>query len=199
MIPRVANAADALCWKLNDLPPMTERLRPKRLVVGEILRPHGVRGEVRMRVLTDFPDRLSSLDRIYIGKSSDDRQLAEVGLIRVRFNKQYALLTLDGIRTRNEADRLRSKLVMIDTADAAPLEQDQYYLFQLIGLTVVADGRELGVITDVLQTGANDVYVLATKNQGEVLVPAHQETIDSIDFESGVVTMTLPEGLLTED
>ena len=79
----------------------------------------------------------------------------------MRFNKDFALLTLDGCRNRNDADLLRKKIVMIDIADAVPLEQGEYYLFQLIGLNVYCDGQALGVIRDVLQTGANDVYVVS--------------------------------------
>ena len=172
------------------------RIKPKYLVLGEILRPHGIRGEVRMRMLTDYPERLPELEAVYIGKSADDEHIARLGLKRVRFNKDYALLTLEGYASRNESDRLRNKVVMVDIDDAVPLEDGEYYLFQLIGLKVVADSQELGQIKEVLQTGANDVYVVDSRAYGEILLPAHTETIAGIDFDAEIVTMSLPEGLL---
>lgn len=178
------------------MPDRIARVQPKYLVIGEILRPHGVHGELRTRVLSDYPDRLHNLKHVYIGKAADDRHPRQHLLKKVRFNKAYALLTLDGIRDRNDAEPLRNRIVMIDIADAAPLEQDEYYLFQLIGLNVRSDEQVIGVIRDVLQTGANDVYVVASEKYGEVLIPAHQETIVDIDFDAELVTMNLPEGLL---
>ncbi len=172
---------------------------PQHLVVGEILRPHGVRGEVRMRVLTDYPEHLASLKSLYIGKSADDSNLTEVALQKVRFHKAYALLTLDGYRSRDEADRLRGKMVLISMKDAIPLAPGEYYLFQLVGMLVRDRERTIGVVKEVLQTGANDVYVVQSEVYGNVLLPAHQETIQSIDFENEVITMVLPDGLLAEE
>jgi len=170
--------------------------RPKYLVVGEILRPHGLRGELRMRVLTDYPHHLPQLDSVYLGDSPDDTALELHGLEAVRFNKDLALLSLAGCRNRNDAELLRDKVVMISIDQAAPLEEGEYYLFQLIGLRVIADQIEIGQIKEVLQTGANDVYVVHSDEFGEVLIPAHDETILNIDFDAGVINMALPEGLL---
>ena len=178
------------------MPDKIARVRPKYLVIGEILRPHGVQGELRTRVVSDYPERLRNLKHVYIGKSSDDAQPRRRLLKKVRFNKAYALLTLDGVRDRDDAERLRNKVVMLDIADAAPLEEGEYYLFQLIGLKVRSDEQVIGVIRDVLQTGANDVYVVASEKYGEILIPAHRETLVDIDFDAELVTMNLPEGLL---
>ena len=170
--------------------------RPNYFVVGEILRPHGVRGELRMRVLTEQPDRLSQLDQVYLADAPDDSAPEKRALNGLRFNKNFALLSLSGCRNRNDAELLRSKVVMISIDQAAPLEDGQYYLFELIGLRVIADQIEIGRIREVLQTGANDVYIVDGEEYGEVLVPAHDETIQNINFEAGVITMALPEGLL---
>ncbi len=181
------------------MPESVTRVQPKYLVIGEILRPHGVRGELRTRVLTDYPETFHDLERVYIGKTADDRHPRQHQLKHVRFNKDYALLSLDGIRDRNDADPLRKGIVMMDVADAAPLEQGEYYLYQLIGLKVRSDEQVIGVIREVLQTGANDVYVVASDTYGELLLPAHDETIVDIDFEAELVTMRLPKGLLPEN
>ena len=135
-----------------------------------------------MRVLTDYPHHLPQLDSVYLGDSPDDTALELHGLEAVRFNKDLALLSLAGCRNRNDAELLRDKVVMISIDQAAPLEEGEYYLFQLIGLRVIADQIEIGQIKEVLQTGANDVYVVHSDEFGEVLIPAHDETILNIDF-----------------
>ena len=169
---------------------------PDFLVIGEVLRPHGVRGEVRMRVITDDREQLRDLEYVYLGKSPGDARKRKLELAGCRFNKAYALLSFAGCASRDQAERLRDQLVMIDMAQAAPLEDGQYYLFQLIGMRVLADDQELGRIREVLQTGANDVYIIDSDPHGELLIPAHEETIADIDFEARAITMTLPEGLL---
>jgi len=179
--------------------PNNERKHPEYLILGEILRPHGVRGEVRMRIITDYPERLHDLKTLYIGKSTDTQQKETIHLKSVRFHKEYALLTIEGYNDRNQADALRGKVVMVGIDDAVPLEDGEYYLFELIGLRVIVDGEEIGTIQEVLQTGANDVYIVDGPQYGELLIPAHEETIDELDFEAGTVTMTLPEGLLPSD
>lgn len=171
---------------------------PQYLVVGEVLRPHGVRGEVRVRVLTENREQLLDLEYVYLADSSEDKRRVRWEVKQVRFNKAYALLTLAGCASRDDADRLRSKLVMIDRVQAAPLQGEQYYLFQLIGLRVLSKNKEIGQVKEVLQTGANDVYIVESPTHGELLLPAHDETIVSIDFESQVITMSLPDGLLPE-
>lgn len=174
----------------------SERGQPKFLVIGEILRPHGIRGELRMRVLTDNPDHLTQLESVHLGDSFNDANLQQFALNRLRFNKEYALLTLEGCRSRNDAERLRGFSVLIGSDQAAPLGQGQYYLFQLIGLQVIADQSVIGRVKEVLQTGANDVYIVDSQEFGEVLIPAHGETILRIDFDAETIHMTLPEGLL---
>ena len=178
---------------------MTRQLnRPAQLVIGEVLRPHGVRGEVRMRVLTDNREHMRTLKYVYLADSLANMRKNRFELESLRFNKAYALLSFAGVDSRDDAEALREKLVLIDMEQAAPLEEGQYYLFQLVGMRVVAEGAELGAIKEVLQTGANDVYIVDSDIHGELLIPAHNETIASIDFDSQIVTMTLPEGLLPD-
>lgn len=152
-----------------------------------------------MRIITDYPERLYELNKLYLGSGTDDPNIAKVTLKSVRFHKDYALLTVKGITDRNQADTLRGKTVMISKDDAVPLEDGEYYLFDLIGLTVIVNDQEIGEIKEVLQTGANDVYIIDGPRYGELLLPAHDETIESIDFDSETVTMTLPDGLLPTD
>ena len=167
--------------------------------MGEILRPHGVRGEVRMRLNTDNPEHLTTLNSVFIGDAADDPRPRPVELQKVRFHQAYALLTLAGCRSRDAADRLRGKTVFISIDDALPLAPGEYYLFQLLGMQVREGGRLIGLLREVLQTGANDVYVVRSEEAGDLLLPAHDETIQSIDFENDIIHMTLPEGLLPDE
>jgi len=176
--------------------PKIERRTPQYLTLGKISRPHGVRGEVRMRIVTNYPEQLHDLKTVYLGMSPDDKDIEPVELTKVRFHQDYALLTFKGITNRDQVDRFRKKAVMIDIDSALPLEDGEYYLFQLIGLNVVADDQEIGIVKEVIETGANDVYVVTSEEYGEVLIPAHEETIIKIDFDTEIITMSLPEGLL---
>ena len=177
---------------------MIEAQAPRQLVIGEILRPHGVRGELRMRVHSRHPQALKQLDYIYLADKRSSALRQRVELRRLRFNKAYALLTLAGCNSREQAEALRGKLVYCDLEQLPPLNDGEYFLFQLIGLQIVTDGTAIGRIREVLETGANDVYIVDSAAHGELLIPAHDETIEQIDFENGVICMSLPAGLLPE-
>jgi 16S rRNA processing protein RimM len=172
---------------------------PEYLVLGEILRPHGVRGELRMRVLTDYPERIAHLERVYLGTAPEDRRINAYIVQHMRMHQGYGLLKLETINDRSQADLLRGLLVMVGIQDAIPLEEGEVYLYQLIGLAVMTEaGEEIGVLADVLETGANDVYLVNSPAYGEVLIPVMPETILKTDEEEGVIVVRLPEGLLPD-
>lgn len=170
---------------------------PRFLLIGEILRPHGLTGELRMRVLTSYPERLPDLEKVYIGEDPESSKVTEYPIEHVRMHQQYALLKLKTVNDRDQADRLRELFVMVALDDAVPLDEGEIYLYQLIGLNVqTQEGRSLGKITDILETGANDVLVVQNDRDGEILIPATDETIISTDMESGIIVVNPPEGLL---
>lgn len=172
---------------------------PEYLLLGEILRPHGIRGELRMRILTDYPERITDLTYVYLGTSPSDSNPARYTVEHIRFHQSYGLLTLKNIKDRTDADRLRQLVVMVHIDDAVPLGDDEIYLWQLIGMTVVdKDGTSLGTIKDVLETGANDVYIIESDQYGELLIPITDDTLLETNTETGIVTVALPEGLLPE-
>ncbi|NWG18238.1 MAG: 16S rRNA processing protein RimM [Chloroflexi bacterium] len=172
---------------------------PPYLLLGEILRPHGVAGELKVRVLTAYPERVPSLKTVYIGRDPESPQAVEYGVQGVRFHQSYLLLKLRGVDDRNRAELLREMFVMVSLDNAVPLEEGEVYLFQLIGLTVrTTDGKEIGEIVEVLETGANDVYIVDSPQYGEVLLPATAETVIETDLASRFVIMKLPEGLLPD-
>lgn len=170
---------------------------PRYLLLGEILRPHGVRGEVRMRVLTDFPERISTLEAVYVGRGPASPDVTRYRVKHMRMHQAYGLLKLDGVNDRNQAELLRDLFVMVPIEHAVPLEEGEFYLFQLIGLRVqTAAGETLGVLSDVIETGANDVYVVDSPTYGEILLPAIDDVIVHTDIAAGVMIVNLIEGLL---
>ncbi|MBZ0294575.1 MAG: ribosome maturation factor RimM [Anaerolineae bacterium] len=170
---------------------------PFYLLLGEILRPHGIRGELRVRILTDYPERMLEFDSVHIGTDPESPEAAIYQIEKLRLSKGYGLLKLEGIDDRNQAELLRDLYVMIDVDEAIPLEEGEFYLYQVIGLTVQTEqGQALGTIREVLETGANDVYIIDSPEYKEILLPVTPETVLNTDIQSGLVTVRLPEGLL---
>lgn len=172
---------------------------PPYLLIGEILRPHGVRGELRVRLLTDYPERIADMDKIYVGKGVNDSRIRTYHIVSMRMHKGYGLLTFEGIKDRDVAERLRGLYVMVRLEDAVPLEEGEVYLYQLIGLKVkTEDDKLLGTISDIIETGANDVYVIDNTEHGQILFPVTEHTIIETNADAGYVLVAPPEGLLPE-
>lgn len=175
------------------------RLNPKYLLLGEIVRPHGVRGELKMRVMTDYPQRIRELKAVYLSTDPDSARPSRYEVTGLRMMQDNALLTLKQITDRDRAELLRGHFVMINVEDAVPLEDDEVYLYQLIGMRVeTTDGETLGELIEVLETGANDVYIVDSEKYGEVLIPITPETLVKTDTDANVITINMPEGLLPD-
>lgn len=170
---------------------------PPFLLLGRVLRPHGVRGEVRIEVITAYPERIVPEQRVYLGRDpSDLRSAVPHTVSRVRKHQHYLILQFEGVPDRNAAELLREQYVMVALEDAVPLEEGEYYLFQAIGLQVITtEGEVLGHVVDIIETGANDVFVVHGP-RGEVLLPDIDECVKQIDFETGTLTVHLLDGLL---
>jgi 16S rRNA processing protein RimM len=170
---------------------------PKYLLIGEILRPHGIRGELRMRILTDYPERVKDLPSVFLGTSPQDQKPKKHHVKSARLHQDYLLITLKEVPDRDKAEMMRGLFVMVDIREAVPLEDDEIYLFQLIGMRVETENGEfLGTVTDVLETGANDVYIIDSPAYGEVLLPVIDGTITKTDTETNTMTVVIPEGLI---
>ena len=169
-----------------------QRPEPRYLAVGRIQRPHGVRGELRMEVLTDFPERLSHLKTLYLGERQQPYPLESV-----RLHHSIALIKLVGIDERNAADGLRGLVVYVSIEDAVPLEEHEVYEYDLVGLEVVTDdGEHLGEIAELFTApGANEVLVVHGP-RGEILIPVTEEIVLSADLETGKVVIHPLPGLL---
>jgi 16S rRNA processing protein RimM len=161
------------------------------LVVGRIGRPHGVGGEVRFKILTDFPERLVPGKQVFIGEDREARTIS--GL---RGSADSAILSLSGVTDREQASLLRNAFVYVPLSEVPDLPEGEFYTHELIGLEIRTEtGEILGRVREVLYTGANDVLVVADDGGNERLLPAIDEVLISIDLENGTAEVRLIPGL----
>lgn len=165
---------------------------PHFLAVGRIVRPHGVNGEVRVELLTDNPERFEWLDAVYVGEKSPRL----VTIDSVRYHQNAVLLKLSGYPSRTEAEELRGELLLVPESEAVPLEDDEYFLHQIIGIEVVTEeGNNLGRLTEILETGANNVFVVKGSGR-EVLIPDIPDVIKVVDLENNRLVIHALPGLI---
>jgi 16S rRNA processing protein RimM len=171
---------------------------PRYLTVGRILRPHGVRGELRVEVITGSPERLDQHAYFFLASPDHPEAVRRYPVEKMRLHRGRLLLKLGGCDDRNGADELRGMLVQIPIEEAVPLEEGEYYHFQLLGVRVeTEDGEWLGQVVKVLETGAHDVYVVRG-SRGEVLLPAVDELVLELDLDSKRMVVHLLPGMWAE-
>ncbi len=174
------------------------------LLMGRCGRAHGVRGEVKVFPETDDPDRFAALARVFVGPSAEEAE--ERAVERVRFQPQkgrtVVLLHLGGVPGRDEAEALRGLGVYAHEDDLPPLDEDEVYLHDLVGLDVVLlaeDGESVtdpvGTVRDVLEGGPQLLFVVAREGRPDVLVPDVPEIVLDVDLDEGCVVLDPPEGL----
>lgn len=164
------------------------------LQVGVITATHGIRGEVKVFPTTDDPERFLDLETVYLDLGREKKLLT---VSSVKFFKQFVILKFKEFDNINDVEPFRKKSLLVTRDQAVPLEEDEYFIADLIGLTVITDeDRELGKLTDVLETGANDVYQVTDENGKEILLPAIKDCILSVDLEKGEMKVHILEGLL---
>jgi 16S rRNA processing protein RimM len=172
--------------------------QPSHVIIGRLSRPHGVQGELKVEVMSADPDRFSQLETVFLGRKPD-QPLERFDIASYRQNHNQVLLHFKGINNREDAGRLRGLLIFVPLAEAIPLAEGEFFIFQLYGMTVVTDdGRALGTIQEVIQTGANDVFVVNGGEYGEVLIPDTAEVVLSINGPERLVTVNLLDGLLPD-
>ena len=197
------------------------------LVIGQLGRAHGVKGEIRMSLLTDFPERLQcrggsmrtatgsrlAIDGqmgvlphnrpaptiIYIGEQHKPVRITNCRGIGHPSSQEVMLVTFEGYNDREKVETLRSQMVYVRTDERPPLPEGEYYQHQLLGLQVTdEDGKALGVLVDILRTGANDVYIIKAETGREILCPAIDSTILGVDLEQGEMRVHLLPGLMED-
>ena len=167
---------------------------PVYLIVGYLRRAHGVRGEMVMEVQTDFPERLKANAKVFVGKNYQPMIIASA-----RAHSEGLLIKLNGIDTPEDAARYRNQLVYVTAADRPPLPKGQFYVHELIGFDVVDEEENfIGKLTEITQTGANDVYVVTSRDGKEILLPAIPSVVLNIDADRGLIRVHLIPGLLDE-
>lgn len=165
------------------------------LQVGVITTTHGVRGEVKVFPTTDSAERFLELDYVLLDTGREHRKLEIVG---VKFFKNLAILKFKGIDNINDIEMYKGKSLWIPREEAQQLEEDEYYIADLIGMDVLLeDGTYFGSLKDVMETGANDVYVVTSQEHGEVMLPAIGDCIKDVDVEENKMTIHLMKGLIS--
>jgi 16S rRNA processing protein RimM len=167
---------------------------PVFLAVGKLRRPHGLQGEINMEVLTDFPERLKSGSKLYIGE-----QRQEVRLVKIRRHSNTLLLSFENYSTPEQVGELRNQVVFVSTDNLPPLPEGEFYQHELVGLTVLDEtGQPLGKIVDILETGSSDVLVVRQPSGGDVLIPYLDSLLMEVNLAKGTYQTRLIPGLLDE-
>lgn len=164
------------------------------LKVGVITTTHGVRGEVKVYPTTDGPERFLELEYVLLDTG---KELLRLDIRNVKFFKKLVILKFDGIDHINDIEMYKGRNLWIPREEGQELGEDEYYIADLLGLRVLLeDGTEFGTLKDVMETGANDVYVVTAENGREVLLPAIRECILNVNTEKGTMTVHLMKGLI---
>ncbi|MEI6292020.1 MAG: ribosome maturation factor RimM [Chloroflexota bacterium] len=164
------------------------------LSVGIMRRSHGIRGDMVLDVMTDFPERLKPGTMIYVG----DKKMP-LKITRRRPHNEGLILGFEGIKDSEQAAKYRSQTVFVPAADRPALPEGEYYHHQILGLQVEdEDGKDLGIITEIIETGANDVYVVAKEGRQvrDLLLPAIKEVLLDVNLDTHKMKVHLLDGLL---
>jgi 16S rRNA processing protein RimM len=167
-----------------------------RFQVGVIASTHGLSGEVNVFPTTEDPGRFKKLKKVRLHTQKGEE--LDLDIVSARFFKKFVIVKFKQFGNINEVEKFRGCELTIERKDAIKLQPGEYYCADLIGLTIVdEEGKELGILTEILQTGANDVYEMTLKDSEEkVYIPAIKECIKEIDTSEGKITIHVMDGLL---
>ena len=164
------------------------------LLVGVITQTHGIRGEVKVFPTTDDAARFQELRQVLLDTGKETISLE---IENVKFFKQFVILKFKGYDNINDIERYKRCALLVKRDDAVPLEEDEYYIADMIGMKVVTDrDEEFGILKNVIETGANDVYVIEHPSEGEVLIPAIKECILDVDIPGRLMKIHVMDGLI---
>lgn len=173
--------------------------------IGTIAGTHGIKGEVRISHATDDPSRFSKLLYIYLSDENvsspgfNEKALQRYELCGIKMRQKYVLAGFKQITSKEDAEKLKGKRVIIERKDAVKLAEDEHFIADLIGCEVNDKKRGfIGVINDIIPTGSNDVYIVNSEKYGEVLIPAIRDVILEIDIRGKKVRVDLIEGLIDD-
>ncbi len=162
--------------------------------IGSVSTTHGVHGEVKVYPTTDDPGRYKKIKEVILDNGKEKKT---AHIEQTKFFKQMVIVKFKECNSMDEAEKLRGYELYVTREHAIPLNKNEYYIADLIGMKVLTDeGSELGMIDDVLQTGANDVYVVKQPSGKDILLPAIKDCILSVDVEAGLMKVHVLDGLL---
>lgn len=170
-------------------------MEQKMLEIGQIVNTFGVKGMVKIVPYTDDITRFDNLKTIYVVQKNKN---VEYEIEEIKYHKNMVLAKLKGVNTMNDAEMLKQSSIQIKRENAIPLEEDTYFIVDLIGLEVITDdtNTKLGNIVDIYNTGSNDIYVVKDELGKQILLPAIAEVIKKIDIENKMVVVHLIKGLV---
>ena len=163
----------------------------EKIKIGRIVNAVALRGEVKVYNYSGYKERYEELDRIIVENT-------EYEIEKVRYQQEMVILKLAGVDNRNDAEAMKNKDVFITEEDLDELPDDTFYIRDLIGLQAVDDSGRIGVVKDVLQPSAQDVYVIKTDSGRDILVPAVKEFVKEVNLEEGFIRLSLIEGMIEE-
>ena len=172
----------------NAVPP--EQGETAFLIVGHLQRAHGIKGEIAMQVITDFPERLQKGKKLWVGDAHIQHTIKSI-----RWKQDLMLLGFEGIDDRSGIDLLVNQDVFVQTDALPKLPDGRYYFHQLIGLSVFEQDNFVGTVTEILETGANDVFVVCLPGGKELLLPDIKSVILNIGLEEQKIQVAIPNGL----
>ncbi|MBE6013653.1 MAG: ribosome maturation factor RimM [Lachnospiraceae bacterium] len=161
--------------------------------IGKIVNAHGIKGEVKIFPISDDPEKFEKLKSLYISSSSGEREYFIEGY---KYHKQFIILKLKGIDDMNAALGFKGSLVKVSRDKGVKLNKDEYYIRDIYDISVYDEEEHfLGTVTDILFTGANDVYEITKEGEKPFLIPAIKQCILNVDIENNKMTVKLLEGL----
>ncbi len=168
--------------------------RDMLITIGKAVKPFGVKGEMKIEALTDFPERFKGLRRVYLVSPAGKELACEVRSVRYAGGTPYVLF--GGYESPEKARALNGWLIKVPEEETVPLPEGSYYWFELIGMEVFSEGGEkLGTIVEIFQTGSNDVYVMK-RGRKEVYIPATKEIVRQVDRKARRRVIHLMDGLM---
>ena len=166
----------------------------EKLEVGQIVNTFGIKGFVKIYPFVNDINRFDDLKKIYVKTKNQENELE---IEEVKYQKNMVLIKFKGIETPEEANKLRNAYVLIDRKDAIPLEEGEFFIVDLLGLSVFLDtGEKIGVLEDIYNTGSSDIYVVKNELGKQYLLPYIDEVIKKIDLENSKIIVHLIEGLI---
>ena len=164
------------------------------LEIGQIVNTFGIKGQIKVKPFTDDIKRFDNLKEVYVEKNNTKKKYE---IEEVKYHKDMVLIKFKSIETVEQAEKLKNSYITISRDSAEELEEDRYYIVDLLGLEVYTDEQILlGILEDIFNTGSNDIYVVKSSDGKQILLPAIKDVVKNIDIENKKITVHIIPGLI---